>query len=392
LVEPMDHYDVMIVGAGPAGSSTWLHLNKFVPDLAKRTLLIDKAIFPRNKLCAGGVGAWSADVLKQLDIELEIPSLFVSDVEFQYRDESWIYHSPYPFRMAQRADLDMALVNAAKERGMGFKENEAFIEANRGKNGLTVLTSRGKYTVNAIVGADGALSRVRRLTIGPSPSCLASAIQVSAPVDSKYDSEFSQKKLSIDFSPVDDGLQGYTWHFPCLQNGIPFMNHGIVDFRLYREKPKADLKKIFNRVLTVRRVGEKPGSWHSHPIRWFAHDVPMAHPNVFLIGDAAGIEPALGGGIPMALSYGEIAARLLIQAFQNDDFRFRDYSPTLFSHFLGRHIKDFDHLARKLYGGKENPLNQVRDFFTERIIRRQLQSLLLGKSVTINTRRPSPGG
>jgi flavin-dependent dehydrogenase len=82
-----------------------------------------------------------------------------------------------------------------------------------------------------------------------------------------------------------------------------------------------------------------PDAWSSHPIRWFSHDVPIARPNVILVGDAAGIEPAFGGGIHLALSYGEIAAKALIQAFQTDDFSFRHYNDGLMSHYLGKHIR-----------------------------------------------------
>jgi len=66
------HYncDILIVGSGPAGISTWLHLNKNSPELAGDTILIEKAVLPRHKLCAGGVGAWSADVLNRLEIDI----------------------------------------------------------------------------------------------------------------------------------------------------------------------------------------------------------------------------------------------------------------------------------------------------------------------------------
>jgi flavin-dependent dehydrogenase len=48
-------YDVVIVGSGPAGVSTWLHLHRFEPQLAARTLVLEKAQHPRPKLCGGGV-------------------------------------------------------------------------------------------------------------------------------------------------------------------------------------------------------------------------------------------------------------------------------------------------------------------------------------------------
>ena len=105
----------------------------------------------------------------------------------------------------------------------------------------------------------------------------------------------------------------------------------------------------------------------------------MARPNVILAGDAAGIEPALGGGIHLALSYGEVAAQALVQAFQKGDFSFQTYKQRVGSHYLGQHIKDAAILAQKIYSGEGNPLDHVREFFTERIIRRKLRALLQGQ-------------
>ena len=48
-------YEIMIVGGGPAGISTWLHLHKYFPELAEKTLLIEKATYPRDKLCGGAI-------------------------------------------------------------------------------------------------------------------------------------------------------------------------------------------------------------------------------------------------------------------------------------------------------------------------------------------------
>ena len=374
----MRPFDIMIVGAGPAGISTWLHLKKYAPTLADQTVVCDKAVFPRHKVCGGGLGAWCQDVLRQLDIDLNIPSLFISDVEFRFRDQSWIYQSPNPFRMVQRSDFDLTLLKSAVKRGMVIHESEQFIEDKREGNGLAVLTSRGKYHGKVIVGADGALSRVRRSMMRSQHPCLAPTIQLSTPVDPHYDKEFAQKRLTLDFSPMHEGLQGYVWQCPCLLNGAPYMNRGIANFRCPPGRPRAGMKKIFQRALQARNASSKTVSWRSHPIRWLSPEAPISHPNVILVGDAAGIEPAFGGGIHVALSYGEIAAKTLVQAFQNQDFTFDQYKPAFSSHFLGRHIRDYTHLAERIYNRKENPLGQIRQFFTDRLIRSKLQSLMLG--------------
>jgi len=174
--ERVEDYDVMIVGAGPAGISTWLHLKKYAPELADKTVLIEKAAFPRHKLCAGAVGAWSADVLEHLEVDLSIPSLFVTDVEFRYQDKSWLYKSPNRFRMVQRADFDFALTQVGVKRGMVLHEKERFITASLERDVLMVSTSHGNYSVKALVGADGSLSMVRRAMMRPHKTCLATTL------------------------------------------------------------------------------------------------------------------------------------------------------------------------------------------------------------------------
>lgn len=359
-------YEIIIVGAGPAGISAWLHMEKYAPRLAKKALVIEKAIFPRDKLCGGGVGAWSPSILKHLEIELDIPSLFVSDVEFRFGDEIHRSHQPNCFRLVQRIDFDHALVKAAVDRGLELHEGEKLLDVIRDRNRLIVKTSRGKYSVQALVGADGALSMVRRKMMPVQEQHLARTVQIYAPVDPQYDTEFEEKKVVLDFTPVREGLQGYVYHFPCLRNGIPTIAHGTGDVRIYPDKPRADLKKIFSRELQLRNIHRGPEFWSSHPIRWLSREDIISQPNVLLAGDAAGIEPAFGGGIHIALSYGEVTARAMIDAFEKNDFSFHDYKQRVYSHFMGQYIQDCTHAAMKMYGGEVNPLHVAREFFSTR--------------------------
>ncbi len=357
---------IMIVGAGPAGVSTWLHLKKNAHQLADRTLMIDKSIFPRDKLCAGGVGGWSADVLRDLEIDLDIPSVFISDVEFKFGNELYQFHQPNFFRVVHRIDFDHALVKVALNRGIELHQDEMFLDAIHENNMLIVKTNRGRYNVQALIGADGALSAVSRKTMPFRKPRLAKTIQIHAKADPQFDLEFQDKKMSIDLSPFKEGLQGYLWHFPCLINNTPSIAHGIGDFRIHRDRPKADMKKIFSLELQSRNIHPKPKLWSSKPIRWFSKKDIVSQSNVLLVGDAAGIEPAFGGGIHLSLSYGEVAAQAVIDAFKNNDLSFRDYGRRLQSHLVGEWINKCTKLALEMYSGRMNPLDAAREVFPER--------------------------
>ena len=98
---------------------------------------------------------------------------------------------------------------------------------------------------------------------------------------------------------------------------------------------------------------------------------------MLLAGDAAGIEPAFGGGIHFALSYGEIAANAIIDAFGNSDFSFQDYRDRLASHWMGRYLRDCSYRALDLYGDGGDPLRVAREFFGGEYDGSTLMSLLL---------------
>ena len=377
-METISDFDAMIVGAGPAGASTWLHLHRYAAALAERTLVIEKAAMPRDKLCAGGLGAWSDDVLRTLAIDLDIPCLHIPDIEFSHGDQRWRYRTFRPFRMVARKDLDHLLWRTAIDRGMRVQAQEEYLAAREERAGLTVETSRGRYRLKALVGADGALSRVRRLMAAPAGIGLAPTLQITAPANPRYDKEFDRKTMRLELLPIDSGMQGYIWHCPCLKKGVPHMHHGIVHFRLQPGLPAGRMKTALCRALETRHIHAASQVWGSHPIRWFSDRAPVSKPHVLLVGDAAGIEPAFGGGLHMALSYGELAARALVQSFADHEFSFGDYAKRLKAHFLGRHIDDYTQLALSLYAGEPNPLDRVRRFFSRRSAPRDLMALLMG--------------
>jgi len=362
----INDYDIMIVGGGPAGVSTWLHLNKYAPELAAKTVLIEKEIFPRDKICGGGIGGWSGIILQNLDIPIDIPSLPISDIEFINEEKKFILHQPNCFEMVQRIEFDHALIKLAVSRGLMLHENELFLHFTRNNRNLLVNTTKGTYKVKVLIGADGALSCVRKSMNLSNIPHIASTLEVFSPTNNTFDHEFDEKKITVDLTFIKKGLQGYIWHVPCIKKGKPFIGHGMANFPIHKQKPKANMTNIFTQVLQSRNISIDQKSWVGHPIRWYAKEDTISIPNILLVGDAVGIEPAFGGGIHFALSYGKVSAKSIINAFQTNDFSFKDYGATIQAHLIGKWIAKCTSIALLLYDMKMDPFDAAREVFTIR--------------------------
>jgi len=358
--------DILIVGGGPAGLSTFLHLQHYTPELANQVILIEKNRYPRDKLCGGAMSGWSELIYQQLNINLDIPSVWIDKVECRFEKQIDCVDQTRFFRVVQRKELDSELAKISVKRGLRLHENETFIDFIRKKNYVEVLTDKNRYKVKILIGADGALSKVRNKMNLHNQSNLAPMIEIFSPVNKRYDLEFEEKKIVFDYSQISSGLQGYVWHFPCIKDEQPYMNHGIGDFRVYKNRPKVNMKKIFQYELSKREIKRDIKSWSGYPIRWLSENDIISQPNIFLIGDAAGIEPCLGGGIHLALSYGELASIMIKNAFEQKNFTFENYRNSLNSHLLGKYIRKLTFLASEMYNGKILPGNVIREIFTKK--------------------------
>lgn len=347
---PIEAIDLLIVGSGPAGMSTALHLVQSDPTWANRLLVIDKAVHPREKLCGGGVTHLGSNVLAQLGLTFEPNHFVVREARLVYQDKSYSFFGNPVFRITRRDEFDHWLVRKGEEQGIRVRQGEAVKDIVPHDEHVSVVTDRATYHARVLVAADGSKSFVRRRLHWDDDSRVARLLEVLTPEDAQHQPDFRDGVAIFDFTRMTDGLQGYYWDFPSFLNGKAFMNRGVFDSRARPERPKTDLKEDLRQTMAERDRNLDDYKLKGHPIRWFDKNGRFSMPRIILAGDAAGADPLFGEGISFALAYGEVAANAIRDAFTRQDFSFTTYRDNfIMSHSTFKHLQLRVRLARVAY-------------------------------------------
>jgi flavin-dependent dehydrogenase len=349
----VDH-DIIIVGSGPAGLSTGLHLEKIAPELARRTLILERERHPRPKLCAGGIMPGGEAWLRNLGLDLgEVPSVETREAHFLFEGRGFVVRrDPYVFRIVRRAEFDAWLAGAARARGLALLENTPVRSVRCLEDAVQVETDHGTYRACAVVGADGATSVVRRTVArrhGHNPR-VSRLLEILVPVDRQTLSppDVDKGRALLDFSCMADGVQGYVWDFPTQVQRRPMRTQGVFDSRVRAQAPRASLRAALQETSGLGVVLDRH-EVEGHPLRWFHPRTVFSSPRVLLVGDAAGVDPLLGEGISFALGYGQVAATQLRDAFTRGDFSFQDYRDRVLHHRIGRFLRQRAAVASLIY-------------------------------------------
>ena len=337
-------YDVIVVGAGPAGSTA-------ARECASRglsTLLLDKAAFPRDKPCGGGVTARAAGLLP-FDITPVVERV-VSGVHLTLRQSRGLtrYSSKEFLYLTQRRRLDAFLVERAIEAGATLREHAAVREVERRPSHVVVRTGDEAYEGDALVAADGANGQTAKLAGIEVRFWHQVALEANVTPASGVPERWHDM-LGLDIGGVPGG---YGWIFPKGDH----LNIGIGGWWYVGPTLREGLDKL------VRFYGFDPSDlWglrgHRLPIR--RSTSPLVEGNVLLVGDAAGlIDPMTDEGIFGAIWSGRAAAHHLAARAAGDmadlsGYR-REVERTLLPELsVSRQFHDLFHLAPRFFIGVE---------------------------------------
>ncbi len=296
-----DMYDVIVVGAGPSGSTC----ARICAKKGLKTVLLDKDTFPRSKPCAGAV---SMQALSWLDVPLpeEIIEKECFGARIHYNGRSIDVRKKERIAvLVSRNDFDRFLADKAVESGAVFLPGEKVIHVSETRDSVTVRTETNSFEARFLVGADGVHSLMANSVRPPfRKDELALAVVCQIRADDDEIDERLQHTIAIHFgiAPL-----GYGWLFP---------------HRGYYSLGTAGLASAFSnprKTLTAyaQTLQIAPEAVRGHFIPLGGIKRRIAANRILLAGDAAGFaDPFHGEGISHAIVSGRLAADAVIGSFE----------------------------------------------------------------------------
>ena len=332
--------DILIIGGGPSGLSTALHLAKYAPHLTQRILILEKEHYPRLKLCAGGLVIDAERILEHLGLDVsEIPHVDSNSIRFDFAGSGINIRMPkrHALRVIRRDEFDHWLAKQVESKGIEIRQGVTVKKISPDANGVTVETDQETLRATLVVGADGSNGITRRSIFPNEPIYTARVLEVLTPVSPVSSSSTTPRNQTalFDFFPVPDNIAGYVWDFPTQINGIEMRCWGVYDTNLLASQKRPALKESLAKEMQRQGFDLSTYEIKGHPIRWYSPGNKASVSRVLLVGDAVGADVIFGEGISMALGYGNLAAKEIVDSFQRGDFSFSNYKRRLERSGLG---------------------------------------------------------
>lgn len=359
----IDRYRIAVVGAGPAGTCFALTLLALGVD-AREFVLIDRAKFPRQKLCGGAVPYRGTKLLAQFLPGMTPPAQtqqLALRARIRNRNahgacEERIVREPGPQWLYDREVLDAALLEECRKRGVAVRDASPVQELTPIRDGWRVATEKFAIDAEWVIGADGAggvTRRAAKLEAGIIGRLLEGVFE---PVAATPDDD----TLIFDFDPIFDGIPGYAWIFPYPKPGASNVwKIGIMDGR--GQVPGARLREwtdAYAKRHGFRALDAKLSGWPEH---FYSRRTKAHLPGLLLIGEAHGIDPLLGEGITPAIQNAIYAAGRLRGALDAGSKKIPNYETGFLLTEEGWNLFFQEFLANRLYG--PHGLHWIEFFF-----------------------------
>jgi geranylgeranyl reductase family protein len=287
-------YDAIVVGAGPAGSTTAHRLTA----AGASVLLLDRARFPRDKPCGGGL-TWRA--VRELPCPVdpvveEVVDRFEFQLDYRYGFER---RSPAPLvLMTQRRRLDAFLAERAADAGADFRDGVKVQRIETRATGIQLSVGGEHVLGEALIGADGANGITARATGLAGDHDYGVAIEGNVGYEHVPRERYSARAL-IELGSVPGG---YAWIFPKGDH----VNVGVGGWRSEGPRLRDHLSRLcVHQAIPEARVEGLRG--HRLPMR--GAKASLAAGRTLLVGDAAGlVDPLSGDGMYEAFVSARLAA------------------------------------------------------------------------------------
>ena len=341
---------VIIVGAGPAGSSC----AEFLAKNGFQVTILEKEKLPRYKPCGGAIP-------KEMIDEYGIPDSIIQ----RYFDSIILHHVGKHVTIERkgagavlwRSDLDFFLTQRACDNGARLEDQTAVLNIKKEDDTFYIQTNRGEYKSNWIVAADGANSTVLRIAGWKkfAPNEIALTITQEMELENPLiNDRLGSENLHIFFGKKVMGT-GYGWLFP--KKGIISVGWGCQLDSITKSK---DQFQAFLELVHDQIKGGKIKQKAAHLVPVSIR--PVYNDHIIAVGDAAGFVDSLSGkGIIYAAWSGLIAGQVLKTTLnRNDVDRFKElYETKLKGAFLTALIAKRN-IQQEVYSSDENILRFMK--------------------------------